>query len=248
MSLICCIYIIYAAITGIKYNNVKSNLMDTAKSDHVNPYYSRTDTNKLNLSDSEWKSILKPEVYEISRRKQTERAFTGKFVDFDEKGTYYCAACGNPLFRSEAKFASSCGWPGFFEQLKKNSIIYLRDTSYGMERTEIACGRCGGHLGHVFDDGPEPTGKRYCMNSVVMDFEPDKNNSGMSNIDTITLGGGCFWCIEAIYENLKGVLSVQSGFSGGKTKNPTYEEVCTGKTNHAEVVQITFDKTSYKPG
>ena len=139
-----------------------------------NPYYSRTDTTTLNLPDSVWKQVLPDSIYETARNKDTERAFTGKFWNFTGIGTYYCAACGNKLFRSDAKFASTCGWPSFFEPSRKNSVKYLDDNSYGMERIEVLCGRCGGHLGHLFDDGPPPTGKRYCMNSIVLDFEPGK--------------------------------------------------------------------------
>jgi len=138
-----------------------------------NPYYSRTETTKLTLSDAEWKKVLSPEVYAIARGKGTERAFTGKYNDFDGIGSYYCAACGNALFRSGAKFASSCGWPSFFEPLRKDGVLYRPDSSHGMNRTEVLCGRCEAHLGHLFDDGPPPTGKRFCMNSLVLDFEPD---------------------------------------------------------------------------
>jgi peptide-methionine (R)-S-oxide reductase len=139
-----------------------------------NPYYSRTDTQLLNLPDSVWKQALSNEVYQVARNKATEYAFTGKYWDFTGIGVYYCAACGNALFRSDAKFASSCGWPSFFETIRKNSVAYLSDNSHGMDRTEVLCGRCGAHLGHIFDDGPLPTGKRFCMNSIVLDFEPDK--------------------------------------------------------------------------
>ena len=138
-----------------------------------NPYYSHTDTTKLNLSDAEWKKILPEDLYEVSRHAATERPFTGQYWNSDTKGTYYCAACGRKLFRSEAKFASTCGWPSFFEQDDKNSTVQRQDLSLGMVRTEVLCGRCGGHLGHIFDDGPPPTGKRYCMNSIAMDFVPD---------------------------------------------------------------------------
>lgn len=138
-----------------------------------NPYYSRTDPTVLDLPDSVWQKVLPDSVYAVARGKATELAFTGKYWDFEGTGTYYCAACGNALFRSDAKFASTCGWPSFFETLRKNGVLYLPDTSHGMNRTEVVCGRCGGHLGHLFDDGPPPTGKRYCMNSIVLDFVPD---------------------------------------------------------------------------
>lgn len=139
-----------------------------------NPYYSRTDTTPLTLPDSEWRKVLPDSIYQVARNKETEMAFTGKFWDYEGLGTYYCAACGNPLFKSDSKFASTCGWPSFFETMRPNSVIYEPDHSYGMNRTEVLCGRCGAHLGHLFDDGPPPTGKRYCMNSIVLDFEPEK--------------------------------------------------------------------------
>lgn len=139
----------------------------------TNPHYSRTDTTKLAVSDTEWKRILPDTLYGIAREKGTERAFSGKYWDFEGLGTYYCAVCGNALFRSDSKFGSSCGWPSFYQALRPNSVIYERDSSHGMIRDEVLCGRCGSHLGHVFDDGPPPTGKRFCMNSPVLDFEPD---------------------------------------------------------------------------
>ena len=149
--------------------------MDTQHSN--NPYYSRTDTAHLNVSDEEWKKILPKDVYNIAREKGTEYAFTGKYWKTDAHGTYYCAVCGNPLFRSGAKFASSCGWPSFFESLKPNSVRYQGDNSHGMDRMEVLCGRCDSHLGHIFDDGPPPTYKRFCMNSAVLEFVPDDANA-----------------------------------------------------------------------
>lgn len=137
-----------------------------------NPYYSRTDTAHLDVSNAQWKKILPHDLYEVAREQGTERAFTGKYWDSETKGTYYCAVCGNKLFLSDAKFASSCGWPSFFEPVRKNSVLYKDDNSYGMHRTEVECARCNSHLGHIFDDGPPPTHKRFCMNSVSLDFEP----------------------------------------------------------------------------
>lgn len=136
--------------------------------------YSRTDTSKVALSDADWKARLSPEVFYIARMKGTERPWTSRFEKFEEKGTYYCAACGNALFRSDTKFDSGCGWPSFYEPISKTSIVYLEDRTHGMVRTEVQCGRCDAHLGHVFEDGPPPTGLRYCINGVILDFEKAK--------------------------------------------------------------------------
>ncbi len=139
-----------------------------------NPSYSRTDTDKVVMKDEDWKRVLSPEVYYIARQKGTERPWSSKFENFKDAGTYYCAACGNALFKSDTKFDSGCGWPSFYEPISKNSVIYLPDHSLGMSRTEVECGRCKAHLGHVFEDGPPPTGLRYCINGVVLDFEKAK--------------------------------------------------------------------------
>ena len=156
--------------SGSTLQQTQTTMEDTTKNN--NPHFSRTDTTKITVPEDAWKKILSPEVYYIARQKGTERPWTSKFEDFKEIGTYYCAVCGNALFKSNTKFDSGCGWPSFFEPLTKTSIIYLQDNTLGMKRTEVQCGRCESHLGHVFEDGPPPTGLRYCINGVVLDFVP----------------------------------------------------------------------------
>lgn len=152
--------------------NKKSTTMDADKKN--NPVYSKTDSAKVVMTEEEWKKALPADVYQIARQKGTERPWSSKFESFKEKGTYYCAACGNALFQSDTKFESGCGWPSFYDPISKGSIIYTPDNTHGMQRTEVQCGRCKAHLGHVFDDGPPPTGLRYCINGVVLDFEKAK--------------------------------------------------------------------------
>lgn len=166
--------IISCIVLGCKSPNkqVKTTVMEPKSN---NPVFSTTDSSKVELTDAEWKKILPGDVYEIAREKGTERPFTGQYNTHKEVGTYYCAACGNPLFASNGKFESSCGWPSFFEPISKGSIIYAPDNKYGMQRTEVMCGRCKAHLGHVFEDGPPPTGLRYCINSVILDFAKAKD-------------------------------------------------------------------------
>jgi peptide-methionine (R)-S-oxide reductase len=149
----------------------KSKIAPTMSENKINPAFSRKNEEKVEMPEEKWKEVLTPEQYYIARQKGTERPWTSKFEKFDEKGTYYCAACGNSLFQSNTKFDSGCGWPSFFEPITKKSIIYLPDNTLGMKRTEVQCGRCKAHLGHVFDDGPPPTGLRYCINGVILGFE-----------------------------------------------------------------------------
>jgi peptide-methionine (R)-S-oxide reductase len=140
----------------------------------TSPVYSRTDSSTVNLTDEEWKKLLPKDVYYIARQKGTERPWSSKYEKLEDTGTYYCAACGNGLFVSDTKFESGCGWPSFYQPISKGSVIYEVDNTHGMKRTEVMCGRCKSHLGHVFEDGPPPTGLRYCINGVVLDFEKAK--------------------------------------------------------------------------
>ena len=126
---------------------------------------------KTSKTKEEWKSILSKESYKVTRESGTERPFTGKYWNFDQEGTYKCICCSEPLFESDTKFDAGCGWPSFFLPINTKSIKEIEDNSFGMSRTEVKCSKCDAHLGHVFNDGPQPSGLRYCINSVSIDFE-----------------------------------------------------------------------------
>ncbi len=139
--------------------------------------------NSTKKSEKEWKEELSDEQYRVLRLKGTEPAFSGKFWNHNEKGSYKCAGCGTLLFTSDTKFDSRCGWPSFHSPEKEDSIDEQQDMTHGMIRTEVLCKNCGGHLGHVFDDGPKPTGLRYCINSISLEFEKKNNKNKKSKTD-----------------------------------------------------------------
>ena len=180
---------------------------------------------------------LTPEEAHVIEDKGTERPFTGEYTDHFAEGTYICRKCGTPLYRSKDKFDSHCGWPSFDDAIP-GRVTQTMDADG--RRTEITCTTCGGHLGHVFT-GERETQKnvRHCVNSLSMKFVPEVVDEPLT--ETIVMGGGCFWCVEAILRRLKGVIEAISGYSGGTVENPTYEQICSKKTGHIEVVQLMFD-------
>ncbi len=182
----------------------------------------------------------------------TEPPFCGGLLENKKSGVYVSALGGLPLFRSSAKFESGTGWPSFFAPFDPDHVIEKPDNSGGMERVEILDARSGGHLGHVFDDGPRPTGRRYCLNSAALIFIPDGQplppQSQPVNLQKAYFAGGCFWGVEDIMQRTPGVIEATSGYMGGRKARPGYHEVSSGDTGHAESVEVLFDadRVSYR--
>ena len=193
-------------------------------------------TNTKNYMDStKTYNKLTPEEEYVIIKKGTERAFTGEYYNNKIKGTYFCKRCNSALYRSDDKFDSGCGWPSFDDEIK-GAVTRLPDKD-GM-RTEIICNNCGGHLGHVFlGEGFTKKDTRHCVNSISLIFKEDMDNK----TDTAYFAGGCFWGVEYLMKKQDGVISTTVGYIGGNKENPTYKEVCSGKTGHAEALEVVFN-------
>jgi len=217
--------------------------------------YSRAGYDITPLSEEAKKPLLAKldeETVRVTQNAGTERPFCGTLLDNKKDGFYACVVCGLPLFASDHKFTSGTGWPSFFSPFAPEHVSTKEDNQFDMKRVEILCAKCDSHLGHVFDDGPKPTGKRFCLNSTSLQFYEEGENvpeqSKPVKMETAYFAGGCFWGIEYYLQLGEGVINVESGYMQGETKDPTYKDICTGTTGHAETAKVMFNPEviSYK--
>jgi peptide methionine sulfoxide reductase msrA/msrB len=222
------ILLAFLIITGSGCAQNRPNVAEKA-TEETNPFY----------------HPLTKEEEEVIVYKQTERPFTGKYDDFYEEGTFVCKRCGAELYRSKDKFNAGCGWPAFDDEIK-GAIKRVPDADGS--RTEIECAKCGAHLGHVFNgEGLTPKNTRHCVNSISLGFIPFNPNK-TATYDTAYFAGGCFWGVEYFMHKIDGVISTEVGYTGGHLDHPSYKDVCTHTTGHAETVRVIFDtrKTDYE--
>ena len=213
--------------------------------------YSKSGFDVTPLTDEQIATLahkLTPEEAQIILRQGTEQAFCGNLLDNKTEGQYICHLCDLPLFASSSKFTSGTGWPSFFQPIDPDHVATVEDNSLGVSRIEITCARCGGHLGHVFPDGPEPTGLRFCLNSASLDFfaDGDELPEGARPVERATayFAGGCFWGIEDQFQHTPGVIDAVSGYMGGRVPNVTSRIAYASDTGHAETVRIEYDPNS----
>lgn len=232
----------------------------------TNVFWPHARTNKLTLeenktmkkkavkTDDDWKKILTPEQFRVMRKSGTEKPFSGKYNDHHKKGIYVCAGCSTPLFPSDTKYDHGTGWPSFTDPVDEKNLEYREDFSLFMKRIEVRCATCQAHLGHVFDDGPSPSYRHFCINSVALDFHAnpltreEKDSVTSEKLPFATFAAGCFWGVEDKFGKMRGVVRTAVGYTGGSGENPSYQQVCRGNTGHAEAIHIVYDPgiVSYK--